>query len=255
MNRKTLFSFRKYLSIAGVILLWGILYSSLLFAQPSKSLPLYYFEINVGSQSHFGPFDHQAEITGGYDSLYFNHLQHFRPGFKTTIPVEMAVGYYRNSRLRLEGRLGYFYQDIGLIRLNSDEEFHLAYVSTISTSLMAMLYLGNYDENLPYGFFIGLSAGCLYPIRFSMDQNISALYGIDKVVPHPQLHFSLEGCWNARITKSGVYLTLRLASDLPSTLIGSTGRFHMQEETAYSANGRGIKMYSFRLSGGIGYVF
>jgi len=118
-----------------------------------------------------------------------------------------------------------------------------------------MLCLSNYPDKNPYGFFAGFSAGCLYPLKFSLDQQIRNQYKIEKIEPHPQFHLSLEGTWNARITRSGLYFTLKLASDIPSMLVGSIGRFHMEPESDYSVNDRGIKMYSFRISGGIGYTF
>lgn len=245
--------YRKLLP-AVILLFIGIVTGLPVFAQHPLTLPSYYYEINVGAQSHFGPFDKQAEISGGYDTLFYDSVRHYKPGFKTTVPVEVVFGFYRPRGFRLEGRLGYFYQDIGLVRLNSQEEFHLAFANTLTFNVSALLFLSNYPERIPFGFFAGFSVGCIYPLGFSLDRQVKTLYGIEKIEPLPQLHLSLEGIWNARLTKLGLYFTLKLASDLPSMLVGSTGRFRMEDNAAYTVNNRNIKMYSFRISGGIGYT-
>lgn len=246
--------YRKLLP-ALILLCNGIAMGLPVLAQHPLSLPSYYYEINIGAQSHFGPFDKQAEISGGYDSLFYDSVRHYKPGFKTTIPVEVVIGYYRPRGFRLEGRLGYFQQDIGLIRLNSEEEFHLAYAPTLSLNFSAMLFLTNSPEKIPYGFFAGFSAGCIYPLQYIVDPGVKTDYGIERIQVRPQLHLSLEGVWNARLTKQGLYFTLKLASDLPSLLAGSTGRFHMDDTAGYTVNSHPVKMYSFRISGGIGYTF
>lgn len=223
-------------------------------AQELNRFPHKYMEFNIGAQSHFGPYEKQAEISGGYDTLFYDHVKHYRPGFRDTYPVEVVFGFYRPRGFRMEGRIGYFKQDLGLIRLNSQEEFHLAYAPALSFNISTMLYLTNHPERIPFGFFAGFSAGCLLPLKYNLDQIVKKEFGLERIEPLPQLHLSLEGVWNARLTRSGLYFTLKLASDLPSLLIGSTGRFHMQEESSWEVNKRPIKMYSFRISTGFGFI-
>jgi hypothetical protein len=254
MIRKITSGCFKTFILSGKVIFFVLLVVYSASAQELNRFPRKYVEFNIGAQSHFGPYEKQAEISGGYDSLFFDHVKHYRPGFKETFPVEAVFGFYRPRGFRMDGRIGYFKQDLGLIMLNSQEEFHLAYVPTLSLNVSTMLYLTNHPEKIPYGFFAGISAGCLFPLKYNLDQKIKKEFSIEKIEPLPQLHLSLEGVWNARLTRSGMYFTLKLASDLPSMLIGSTGRFHMQEKSSWEVNKRPIKMYSFRISTGIGLV-
>lgn len=246
--------FYRMLLPAGILCIIGIFTGYSLLAQQPLNLPSYYYEINIGAQSHFGPFDKQAEISGGYDTLFYDHVSHYKPGFKNTFPVEAVFGCYRPRGFRLEGRLGYFRQDLGLVRLNSEEEFHLAYVNTLSFNISTLIFMSNSPEKIPFGFFAGFSVGGLYPMNFSLDPQIKTQLGIVSVEPHLQLHLSLEGIWNVKITNSGLYFTLKLASDIPSMLVGSLGKFQMNEDAGYLVNDHGIRMYSFRISDGIGYT-
>jgi len=254
MKKKPVSGFQRVLFPLGIWLCFVTMPNFPLFAQQPLTLPSYYAELNIGAQSHFGPYERQAEISGGYDSTSFDHANHYKPGFKTTVPVELVFGFYRPRGFRLESRLGYFQQDMGLIKLISEEEFHLAFVNTLSFNISTLIFLSNAPEKIPFGFFAGFSAGVFYPLKFSLDQDVRNQMGIASIEPHLQLHLSLEGMWNVKITKSGFYFTLKLASDLPSMLVGSLGSVRMADNAAYTVNNHNIKMYSFRISGGIGYT-
>jgi hypothetical protein len=237
-----------------ILIILGYLLAYSANAQESDRLPNKYLEFHIGAQSHFGQTENQAEISGGHDTISFDNMNHFYPGFKSSVPVEIAIAFRCPGRLKIVGCLGYFYHDLGLVKTLGQEEYHFARLGSVSINTSAQLYLGNYIEKIPFGFYCGFSAGCIYPITVSMDKQVEHLFGVDKIISKPQFHLGLEGVWNARLTKSGLYLTLKVATDLPLPLIGSLGKIKMNDDAEYTYNNKGIKMYSIGISGGIGYI-
>ncbi len=244
---------QKFVQSGLLVFIWFLIaYSA--NAQESSRSNDNYFELLIGAQSHFGQTENQAEIYGGYDTMSFDNMNHFYPGFKGSVPVEIAIALQCHGRLRLIGTFGFFDHELGLVKTLSTEEYHFARFGTFSLNASAQLYLGKSKEKIPFGLYCGFSAGCLYPVAISMDKQVENLFGIGSIIPKPQFHMGLEGVWNARLTKSGIYFTLKAATDLPLPLIGSLGKIKMKEDAEYSYNDRGIKMYSIGISGGFGYI-
>jgi len=80
-------------------------------------------------------------------------------------------------------------------------------------------------------------------MKFTLDKQAKDLFGIDRIVPAAEFHIGMEASWSARIPKTELYFTAKLATELPLSLMGSLGHFRMAEGAAYSVNDHGIKMY------------
>jgi len=81
--------------------------------------------VSCGITPHFGQFNPQAELTGGTDTLFFDTLRHYIPGFKSSYPIVINFGYQSQSRFTADLHIDYHIIDVGLIKTFGNEEFNL----------------------------------------------------------------------------------------------------------------------------------
>ncbi len=220
-----------------------------------RTNPHWYAELYLGYQSHFGPSEGQAELIGGFDTLSYDRKQHYSPGFKASVPVELGFGWSPNGRFLLEGRLGYFRHDLGLLLSFNREEFHLADADVALFGLAGLFRFPAEQHKIPYALCGGLSATGFYPLQFTLDPDTKTTFGIGQISPGLQVHFSLDGALQLSLGKRGWYAFAKVSVGIPSFRFGALGRFRLQDGSGFTANNQGIKMYSMKGGLGVGRQF
>lgn len=231
-----------------LILLFGIL----THAQDSTNHN-FYSEFHLGLKYNFGPTETQAEIVGGYDTLSYDHKQHFSPGYKKSIPLEFLFGYLTDDVFRFEGTISYYKLDIGLLQSLNRSEYPFVILDMISLKASGILGLNEIGDDSSINISSGVSVGAVYPFSTKLNQETQNNFGIKNFQPTVQIFFEISASASLALNDNGLYLEAGTSFTLP-WVIGSIGKLEMQSDSQYSIIRDEVILHSISVYLGIGYI-
>lgn len=242
---------RKIILRAELILFWVFLITLSTLAQ-QKNFKHFYTELHLGIKYNFGPTEDQAEIVGGFDSLYYDNFQHFFPGFKTSVPVELVVGYNFDNSVHLESTLGYYKLDMALIQNFNRSEYPFLIADMVSMKVSVLFRISDEDIDSSFGISTGMSFGAVFPFSNEINKETKSYFGIKDFQQSLELFFEVNAIGYLPLNYDGLYLTAGASFTLP-WLIGSIGEIEMQSGSSYSITRDDVLLHSISGFVGVGY--
>ncbi|MBL7849290.1 MAG: hypothetical protein JNN04_00210 [Cyclobacteriaceae bacterium] len=230
-------------------LVFLVFHAGLGWGQPAQ----WHFGVAGGVVGSFGPSDNQAELVGGQNPASFDGMQHLSPAFKSAATFELTGGMFKKS-FGFDGTVGWFAQPAVMVMApatSSDgpAQMSLDLMNVRLTPSMRVVGKSNEDE---HGIWIGGFGSFLFPVQTSVYPSLTTLYGIKGINPSVQFNWGMSFRGFFRIGHSGLFGFSEASITLPG-VVGSIGSFQLEPGSSYVLTRSEIKMYSFRIMGGIGY--
>lgn len=248
LNETTKLSFPIKAKI-GISLIFAFLFVGNLRSQSHISKP-FYVEINVAARSSFGPSENQAEISGGVDTLSFDHKKHLIPGFKSALAPELVIG-YRKDNLHFESTISWFSQDIGLIHKLFNIEYPFAVSEMVSIKLNTLLQFCDRQKNGEYGLYMGVFVEPVFSVSNKLNKQTRTEFSVG-FRPSVQMNWGVDYKYLFRIGKKGAYLSTGASVTMPG-IIGSIGKIDALPGSSYSIVRDKVQMFTIKGSIGIGF--
>jgi len=236
-----------------LILVWLILIALSTQAQQQTFKHLY-TELHLGIQYNFGPSEDQAEIAGGFDSLSYDKTQHFYPGFKSSVPIEVVIGYNFNNSFHVESNYSYYKLDMALLQKLDLAEYQFLVADMFSAKVSALFRFSDEDIDSSFGISTGMSFGVVYPFSNEINEETKNYFGIKDFQQNLELFFEINANCYLPLNYYSFYLTAGTSFTLP-WLIGSIGQIEMQSGSNYKVIQNDVFLYSISGYLGIGYRF
>jgi len=234
-----------------VILVWLILIALSTQAQ-QQTFKHFYTELHLGIKYNFGPSENQAEIAGGFDSLSYDKTQHFYPGFKSSFPIEVVIGYNFNNSFHVESNFSYYKLDMALLQKLDQSEYPFLIADMFSAKVSALFRFSAEDIDSSFGISTGMSFGVVYPFSNEMNEGTKNYFGIKDFQQNLELFFEFNANCYLPLNYYGFYLTAGTSFTLP-WLIGSIGEIELQSGSSYNVIRNELQLYS--ISGFIGFGY
>ena len=214
----------------------------------------FYAEFHLGVKYNFGPTETQAEIIGGYDTLSYDHRNHYNPGYKTSVPIELVIGYSFDRLFKIESTFSYYKLDIGLVQTLNRSEYPLLLADMLSVKASGLLCFTEITNDSSIQLYSGISMGAVFPFSKQFNEVTKNNYGINDFHSRTQLFFEINAFGSLALNNNGLYLSAGASFTLP-WLIGSIGQIEMQSGSQYSAVRDKVMLHSISGFLGIGYRF
>lgn len=238
---------------AELILFWVLLINLSISAQ-QKSFKHLYTELHLGIKYNFGPSENQAELAGGYDTLSYDNAQHYSPGFKESVPVELVLGYNFDNSFHLESTFSYYKLDMALIQTFSRSEYPLLVADMFSTKVSGLFRFSDEDIDSSFGISTGMSFGAVIPISYAINKETKNYFAIKNFQQNLELFFEINASCYLPLNNDGLYLTAGTSFTLP-WLIGSIGEIELQSGSSYTVVRDEVLLHSISGFLGIGCRF
>lgn len=212
----------------------------------------FYTEFHMGVKYNFGPTETQAEIVGGYDSLSYDHLQHYNPGYKTSVPIEFIFGYIADELFRIEGTLSYYKLDIGLVQTLNLSEYPFLKADMLSIKTSGLFGFNDIANDSSINFSSGISIGAVFPFSSNFSEGTKNNFGIKDFQSGVQIFFEINASGSLALSDR-LYLSAGASFTLP-WVVGSIGKLEMQPGSQYSIVRDEVILYSIGGYLGIGYI-
>jgi hypothetical protein len=236
-----------------LILIWIILCALAAQAQ-QKSFKHFYTELHCGIKYNFGPSEDQAEIIGGFDSLSYDNSQHFAPGFKESVPVELVLGYNFDNSFHLESTFSYYKLDMALIQTFNRSEYPLLIADMFSTKVSGLFRFSDEDIDSSFGISTGMSFGAVIPISYAINKETKNYFDVKDFQQNVELFFEVNAIGYLPLNNNGLYLSAGASFTLP-WLIGPIGEIELQSGSSYTVVKDEVLLHSISGFLGIGCRF
>jgi hypothetical protein len=244
-------SLHKIINRLALILLLIILISLSIRAQQESSKH-FYTELHLGIKYNFGPSEDQAEIVGGFDSLSYDNTQHYSPGFKSSVPVELVIGYNFDNSFHLESNFSYYKLDMALIQTFNQSESPFLVTNMFSMKVSGLFRFSDEDIDSSFGISTGMSVGAVFPFSDNINEETKDYFAIKNFQTNVEVFFEINANCYLPLNSDGLYLTAGTSFTLP-WLIGSIGHIEMQTGSTYKVVQNEVFLYSISGYLGIGY--
>jgi hypothetical protein len=245
-NCKTIFR-------AELILFWVLLITLSISAQ-QKNFKHFYTELHLAIKYNFGPSEDQAEIVGGFDTLSYDNTQHYSPGFKSSIPIELVLGYNIDNSFHVESNFSYYKLDMALIQTFNRSEYPFLIANMFSMKMSGLFRFSDEDIDSSFGISTGMSIGVVYPFSNEINEETKNYFGIKDFQQSLELFFEINANCYLPLNNDGLYLTAGTSFTLP-WLIGSIGEIELQSGSSYTIVRDKVLLYSISGYLGLGYRF
>jgi hypothetical protein len=217
-----------------------------------ESYKHFYTELHLGIKYNFGPSENQAEIVGGFDTLSYDNKLHYSPGFKSSVPVELVLGYNFDNSFHLESNFSYYKLDMALIQTFNRSEYPFLIADIFSMKVSGLFRFSEEDIDSSFGICTGMSFGAVYPFSNEINESTKNYFGIKDFQQNVELFFEINANCYLPLNFYGFYLTAGTSFTLP-WLIGSIGEIELQSGSAYEVVRNEVLIYSISGYLGIGY--
>jgi hypothetical protein len=244
-------SVHKIINRLALILLLIILISLSIRAQQESSKH-FYTELHLGIKYNFGPSEDQAEIVGGFDSLSYDNTQHYSPGFKSSVPVELVIGYNFDNSFHLESSFSYYKLDMALIQTFNQSEYPFLIADMFSMKVSGLFRFSDEDIDSSFGISTGMSVGAVLPLSNNINKETQDYFDIKDFQTKVEVFFEINANCYLPLNSDGLYLTAGTSFTLP-WLIGSIGEIELQEGSSFNVIRNEVRLYSISGFIGLGY--
>jgi hypothetical protein len=235
---------------AELILFWVLLINLSVSAQ-QKTFKPFYTELHCGIKYNFGPSENQAELAGSYDTLSYDNTQHYSPGFKESVPVELVLGYNFDNSFHLESTLSYYKLDMALIQTFNRSEYPFLIADMFSTKVSGLFRFSDEDIDSSFGISTGMSVGVVLPLSYNINEETKNYFGVKDFQQNIELFFEINASCYLPLNNDGLYLTAGTSFTLP-WLIGSIGEIELQSGSSYTVVRDEVLLHSISGFLGIG---
>jgi hypothetical protein len=244
-------SLHKIINRLALILLLIILISLSIRAQ-QEIYKHFYSELHLGIKYNFGPSEDQAEIVGGFDSLSYDNMQHYSPGFKSSVPVDLVIGYNFDNSFHLESNFSYYKLDMALIQTLNQSEYPFLVTNMFSMKVSGLFRFSDEDIDSSFGISTGMSVGAVFPFSDNINEETKNYFGIKNFQTNVEVFFEINASCYLPLNNDGLYLTAGTSFTLP-WLIGSIGEIKLQSGSSYNVIRNEVQLYSISGFIGLGY--